>query len=288
MQKFKIFLTSVLFLAAYMGATAQIGASEFFLEPIRSQYIPVTLNKITCVVFPVGIKPAGKGTKDVLAQKVKGTDNVLELKAARQGFAPTNLTVIGLNGRLYSLELRYEADPGICNYRVVNDSVEGYEPVTGAAEHTVLLSGLPADESVLSADADTVASASSFLRLATGSEKMRLVLQSIYIKDRLMWLRVKVKNHSLLAYPVEYVHFSIQDKKRAKRTAIQERILRPVYSSPENLIPGKDMRLLVFGFRPFTIPKHKKLVLQLSEPGGGRLLTLPVGYKTVLKTRVLQ
>jgi len=287
MQTLKLFLTTMLW-AGSLATQAQTGVNEFYLSPIRSQHIPVTLNKITCVVFPVGIRPAGKGTRDVLAQKVKGTDNVLELKAARQGFAPTNLTVIGLNGRLYSLDLHYEVEPADYNYRVMDDGLIGPDPATSLSDHPVLLSGQVADETTLAMDADTVAGAVAFLHRATGSEKMRLILQGVYVKDRLLWLTVKVKNHSLLDYSVAYVHVAIQDKKRAKRTAIQEKTLRPVYSSPENVIPGKDARLLVFGFRPFTVPKHKRLVIQISEPNGGRLLTLPVSYKTVLKARVLK
>ena len=288
MQKLKIIVTAILFLAGYTSVWAQTTPDAFYLAPIVAQSIPVTQTKITCIIFPVNIQPAGKGTRDIKAQKVKGTDNVLMVQAARPNFAPTNLTVIGLNGRLYSLVLRYESEPAAYNYRVIEDSVVGYTLAPEQTYHPVLLSGLPVDESTLSADADTIAGKRSFLHCSTGSERMHLVLKSLYVKDQLLWFAIKLKNHSLLDYRAGFVHFSIQDIKRAKRTAIQERVLPPVYSSSEKIIPGNGSRLLVFAFRPFTIPRHKKLVLQMSEPDGGRLLTLPVGYKTVLKARALE
>jgi hypothetical protein len=114
---------------------------------------------------------------------------------------------------------------------------------------------------------------------------MHLALKSLYVKDQLLWLVVKLKNHSLLDYQTDYVHFSLLDKKRAKRTAVQEHVLSPIYSSPEKNVPGGGSKVLVFAFRPFTIPKHKKLVVQVSEPNGGRALLLKVENKIILKAR---
>jgi conjugative transposon TraN protein len=268
-----------------VNAQTQAPIHEFRLQEIGSQSIPVTVSKITSIIFPVKIQPAGKGTKDILAQKVKGTDNVLMVKAARPGFTPTNLTVIGMNGRVYSLILRYEADPDALIFRVVNDSIVPYDPVE--TDHAVLLSGKPVDEATLSADGDSVRKSKFFLHKGTGSERMRLVLRSIYIKNGLLWFTLQSKNRSLLDYQVRFVHLSIQDTKRAKRTAIQEKALQQEYAGPEKIVPGNGAQLLVYAFNPFSVPKHKKLVIQMSDPGGGRVLTLPVGYKTVLKARTL-
>lgn len=288
MQKLKLLLTSLLFLAGYSEGWCQSNPDGFYLGTIPAQTIPVTLTKITCIVFPVGIQPAGKGTRDIRAQKVKGTENVLMVQAARPNFSPTNLTVVGLNGRIYSLVLRYESDPAAYNYRVIDDTDTGYRLTPDRASHPVFLAGVPADVSTLSADADTIAGKHSFLHCATNSDKMQMVLKSLYIKDGLLWFAFRLKNHSLLDYRTDYIHFSIQDKKRAKRTAIQERVLPPVYSSPEKVIPGNETRTMVFAFRPFSVPGHKKLVLQISEPDGGRLMILTMKNRTILKARALE
>ena len=283
MKRLKMVIASLVVLLYGAAAHGQAGRKEFTLVPIGSAGVPVTVNKITCIIFPVAIRPAGKGTRDVYAQLVKGTDNVLELKAARPGFAPTNLTVVGANGHLYSLEIRYEADPGILNYQVIRDSAICAGLV--ASDHAVKLTGQPVDEAALSSDADSIIAAHAFLHRSAGSEEMRLRLRSIYIKDGLIWLAIGIKNHSLLDYHVGYAHFSVMDKKRGKRTALQERALEPLYSSPDSVIAGKGSVSLAFGFSPFTLPPHKKLSIGISEPSGGRLLLLTVKPKMILKAR---
>ena len=286
MQKYKFIVTIIVSLFGHTGIWAQVGQDAFYLAPIMTQSVPVTQTKITCIIFPVNIQPAGKGTRDIKAQKAKGTDNVLMVQAVRPNFTSTNLTVVGMNGRLYSLILHYEAEPVAFNYRVTDDSVSGYKQVSDPVDHPVMLSGLPVDESTLSADADTIAGNRPFLHCSTTSERMHLSLRSLYVKDQLLWMVVKAKNHSLLDYHAGFIHFSLQDKKRAKRTAIQERVLIPVYRSTEKTVAGNGSRMLVFAFRPFTIPRHKRLVLQISEPDGGRLMILRVNSRTILKTRM--
>jgi conjugative transposon TraN protein len=288
MKKFKMILFSVLGVFGLLaGLKAQDKPGNFFLDPIQSIAIPVTTTKITSIVFPVSIRPAGKGTRDVLAEKVKGTDNVLILKAAHIGFVPTNVTVIGMNGKVYSLNLHYEAEPSICNFRVVEDTA-GYAVVSERSPHIVLLSGLPVDESTLSEDADTIKNVRQFLNLAVGSDRLHLALKSIYIKDRLLWFALEVRNYSQLDFPAEFEHFSVQDKRRAKRTAVQERFLKPVYANSDRIIPGNSSKLVVFGFDPFTVPTNKKLIIQMADRDGGRVLTLRVKAKHILRVRRLQ
>ena len=263
---------------------AQVSQDYFILLPIGSQSVPITVNKITCISFPVSVQPAGKGSRDVLAQRVKGTENVLMLKAARADFAASNLAVVGSNGRVYSIVLRYEAEPTAYTYRVL-DQDSGYSLQPNGPGHPVLFSGETPDPSLLSADADTILEGHSFLHCAAHSEGLRMVMKSIYLKDGYLWLKVRVVNHSLLDYHADFVRFTIQDTRRARRTAIQEKVLVPLYSTPGKTAAGGSAALFVFAFRPFTVLRHKVLVLQVGEHDGGRLLELSIKSKTILRTR---
>src|SRR5450631_3344700 len=97
---------------------AQEGPS-FILTGMIAQKVPVTYNRMTNLVFPMAIRAGIKVSREVLVQKVKGVDNVIELKAARPHFAPTNLSVFGLDGRLYTFELEYADSPPVLSFTVV-------------------------------------------------------------------------------------------------------------------------------------------------------------------------
>jgi len=51
----------------------------------------VTLDKMTNILFPGAVRMGVKVSRDVLVQKVRGVENVIEVKAAHRGFQPTNL-----------------------------------------------------------------------------------------------------------------------------------------------------------------------------------------------------
>src|SRR5689334_3832150 len=78
---------------------------------IDSQNIQVTLNKTSSIVFPAVITSVDRGSRDILAQKAKGVNNVLQLKAAKPNFRETNLTVITGDGVLHHFTVRYSQDP---------------------------------------------------------------------------------------------------------------------------------------------------------------------------------
>ncbi len=65
--------------------------------------LEVTTTKTTHLIFPFGIKTVDRGSRDIIAQKATGVENILQVKAARPDFESTNLTVIttDVSGRLY-------------------------------------------------------------------------------------------------------------------------------------------------------------------------------------------
>ena len=77
----------------------------------ESHALEITYNKTSSVIFPAVIKSVDKGSRDVLAQKAKGVENVLQLKAARENFPETNLTVITADGTLHQFTVNYSRQP---------------------------------------------------------------------------------------------------------------------------------------------------------------------------------
>jgi len=258
---------------------------SFTLIPLTAQKVPVTEHKMTNLVFPVAIRTGIKVSRDILVQKVKGVENVIELKAARPHFASTNLSVFGLDGRLYSFDLVYSDNPPVLNFAVVPAPTKG-EAVTPYPEKPpLLLTDLPVDQEALARDAEMLAKEKRFLHPSVRREKMRLQVEGIYLKDSLLWFSLRLRNNAQVPYSPEYIRLFTQERTKARRTAIQETLIEPVYSALPNAITGRSSKIFAFGYPLFTVPRDKELWLEISERSGGRLLKVPISYKTILKAR---
>lgn len=59
----------------------------------------------------------------MLAQKAKGVENILLIKAGRENFLETNLSVITADGKLYSFVLGYINNPTAINLSFATDTL---------------------------------------------------------------------------------------------------------------------------------------------------------------------
>jgi len=254
--------------------TAAAQEAGFKVEGLGSTTLPVTLNKMTNIVFPGAIRSAVKVSRDILAQKVRGVENVIELKAMRRGFPPTNLSVYGIDGHLYSFLLKYVDDTSTLNYRVVLSD--------GGAD--VRLAGLPVDEDKLHADAERLAHQRRFLHGISRSGRLSFGINGIWLCDSLQWLVFDLENHSLVDYWPARVQVYVQDVERIARRATQELELHPVYTYTLQDLPGRRSLHLIAAFSPFTIPKGKCLIVQL-QGRDGRMLSLRIKAQNLLRVR---
>ncbi|HVU56054.1 MAG TPA: conjugative transposon protein TraM [Puia sp.] len=122
-----------------------------------------------------------------------------------------------------------------------------------------------------------------FLHRVVRHEKMELLLQGIYLRDSLLWIVLRLENHSPIGYMPGYVRWCIRDKRRGRRTAFQELAVTPLYSCPVGVVEGDSSRVMMAGFRPFALPKDKELVLLVAEGNGARELVMTIGEKELLK-----
>ena len=222
-------------LAALLALTCIRSFCQTIIEPYP---LEITTGKTTNIIFPFAVKKVDCGARDVLAQKA---DNLLELKAAKQNISPTNVSVTTVDGSFYSFMVSYASDPAILN---------------------------------ISYRTDSLLKQRYFLHLSTRSEEMKFALRSIYIKNHLMWFAFQLANYSQVSFEPEYVKFFVVDRHRAKRRAMQEIELVPLFREG-----------MTFAFTPFTISKDKRLYVRVAEKNGGRSLSLKVSHKILLKAR---
>ena len=80
----------------------------------------ITFNKTTNLIFPYSVKSVDRGSKDILVQQPKGTENIIQIKAGKPKFTQTNLSVITIDGKLYSFIVDYTSQPNQLNIIVQN------------------------------------------------------------------------------------------------------------------------------------------------------------------------
>ena len=248
---------------------------------IKPYSLPITFYKTTNLVFPYPIKSVDRGSRDILAQKAKGVENILQVKAGKLGFDQTNLTVITADGKLYSYILNYTDTPSVLNIRFANTTTTYPE---------AFFSNVSINEAQVQADAETVAAEKGTVHgMKDKSYGMKMRLSGLYIKGDVLFCRINLQNRSNINYGIDQLRFYIRDQKKSKRTATQEIEVSPLYVKGDtSVIVGQTEKVFVFALPKFTIPDKKYLAIEVMEKSGGRHLKIQVYNKTIVRAKLLK
>lgn len=248
---------------------------------IKPYFLPITFYKTTNLVFPYAIKSVDKGSKDILAQKAKGVENILQIKAGKPGFDQTNLTVITADGKLYSYILNYTDTPSVLNIRFAN---------TTPTYPEAFFSNVSINEAQVQADAEIVAKEKATVHgIKDKSYGMKMEMTALYIKGDVLFCRINMQNRSNINYGIDQLRFYIRDQKKSKRTATQELEITPLYVKGDtSIIAGQTENVFVYALPKFTIPDKKYFVIELMEKSGGRHLKLTIHNITIVRAKLLR
>lgn len=269
MRKMSVIGLMILFLTNFEGQAQQ------FAQSIPSRQLEIAYSKTTNIVFPFAIKSVDRGSKDVLAQKVGGIENILQLKAAKQDFQETNLTVVTADGKLHSFTVNYSENPAVQNLSLTTENHEN-----GAIHFSAEKMG-EADALLYSGLVTNSGKTNAFKR--DNKFGMEMILNGLFIHDNVIYYRIKLTNNTHIGYDIDQLRFFIRDQKKARRTATQEVEVKPVYVEGNvEQISGKTQQVVVFALPKFTIPDQKYLAIQLMEKNGGRHLGLKIQNRTIV------
>lgn len=240
----------------------------FFFSLRGEAQLSLCTNKTTSIVFPYAIRSVDRGSRDILVQKAKGVENILQVKAAKENFNETNLSVITADGKLYTLTVNYTPSPASFNLYFKKDSsdhssVQALAALVGAYGRNI-----------------------SGVRDKKYDVEMRL--KGLYIKDDIIYYVLEVQNESAIGYDIDVLRFFIKDRVQSKRTASQELVQAPLYVyGDSNNIAGNSIHTIVVALPKFTIPDKKLLYVQLIEKNGGRHLQFRVSNRKIIKARTI-
>lgn len=273
MKKIKTWLSIGLFILTISLFAQQDSKNE-------TSNVELSYSKTTSIVFPYAIKSVDKGSPDVLVQKAKGVENILLLKAGKQNFTQTNLTVITADGKLYGFVLNFDE---LCP--TLNLTAE----LLSNFDHEALFSSEHQNQKEIQQYAQlALLKKKKVCGLATNKFSLELRVNGIFIHEQIIYLRVLLGNNSRINYELDQLRFFIRDQKKSKRTASQEVEITPLFcSSVLSKIRDHSEVALVFAIPKFTIAEKKLFTLQLIEKNAGRDLELNIKNSDLMNLEIL-
>jgi conjugative transposon TraN protein len=257
----------------FMHAAIAQPAQMFAIE---SHPIEVSAERTVAISFPFAITSVDRGSNQILAQKAKGTQNVLLLKAVQKQIAPTSLIVITSDAAIHSFEVSYHDQP---NSLILQPNGSLRNEVQSA-------DGL--NDQQISQAIDLAREHPSNIRKQASNGGIYADLDGLFIKDEVMLLRLEITNESLINYELESIRMFASDRRQVKRTASQHEEIFPLNSSSDwDQIYASEQKSLVLVIPKMTLPKGKRFSIEVKENGGARHLKLTLTGKQLRRVSAL-
>lgn len=296
MKRNLIYLTllAALFAAAKVMAQNDGATSRQGLTP---RTIEVGFTKTVHILFPAPVTYIDIGSMAIIAGKADGAENVVRVKAAVRDFAEeTNLTVITEDGGFYTFDARYAENPSTSTIEISVVESPAAQPASAAEparadEGRVLLRevGRERPATVKRVLSDIYRQNRADVKgIHTRKYGVELEVRGIYVHNDVIYLHVQIANDTNISFEVDYRRFVVADRKAAKRTAQQQRIIEPLRVCNDPLIVrGHQRQRIVFALPKLTLEEDKILLLEIAEKDGARHQCLEISSKELLGAKAL-
>jgi len=276
-------MKSILFLALALLSNVFLSRAQDN-EPVKAKVIiqdfplDITWHKTTVLIFPAPIKNADRGDSYVLAEKAGGVENMLKIKAGERDFLQSNLHVVTTDGKVYAFTVNYNEFPQ--HFTIDMGRQYPHSPAT--------FDGISLNSRELELKAATIRAMKPFISgVKHHKYDMELKLEGIFVKDNVLMMHYRLKNHSQIRYDGQPPRFYVKDKKRSKRTAVQDTEIEAVFVQRNGKPEDKQGQSIVVAFPKFTIAESKLFVAEFMEQGGDRNLKCQFDQKKLLKGKML-
>ena len=251
--------------------------------------LEVTFDKTTHLIFPSAIRYVDLGSNNLIAGKAEDAENVLRVKAAVQDFeTESNLSVICDDGSFYAFNVKYANEPekltiemkdflSMGEGRLPSNRADIYFKELGN-ESPVLVKLIM--QTIHQNDKRTIK------HIGARQFGMKFLLRGLYAHNGLFYFHTRIENETNMPYSVDFITFKVVDKKVAKRTTIQERVLQPLRAYNQlTYIKGRSSASTIFALEQFSLSEDKQLEVTLYEKNGGRTLTFTLEQEDLLLAR---
>lgn len=287
-------LLAALFTAAKVMAQNDGTSSRQELTP---RTIEVGFTKTVHILFPAPVTYIDIGSMAIIAGKADGAENVVRVKAAVRDFAEeTNLTVITEDGGFYTFDARYAENPVTSTIEIAAAESPEAQPASAsvparADEGRVLLRevGRERPATVKRVLSDIYRQNRADVKgIHTRKYSVELEVRGIYVHNDVIYLHMQIANNTNISFEVDYRRFVVADRKAARRTAQQQRIIEPLrVCNDPSIVRGHQRQRIVFALPKLTLEEDKILLLEIAEKDGARHQCLEISSKELLGAKAL-
>ena len=287
-------LLAALFAAAKVMAQNDGTTSRQELTP---RTIEVGFTKTVHILFPAPVTYIDIGSMAIIAGKADGAENVVRVKAAVRDFAEeTNLTVITEDGGFYTFDARYAENPATSTIEIAAAESPAARPASSseparADEGRVLLRevGRERPATVKRVLSDIYRQNRADVKgIHTRKYGVEVEVRGIYVHNDVIYLHVQIANNTNISFEVDDRRFVVADRKAAKRTAQQQRIIEPLrVCNDPSIVRGHQRQRIVFALPKLTLEEEKILLLEIAEKDGARHQCLEISNRELLGAKAL-
>ena len=266
-------------------------------QELTPRTIEVGFTKTVHILFPAPVTYIDIGSMAIIAGKADGAENVVRVKAAVRDFAEeTNLTVITEDGGFYTFDARYAENPSTSTIEIAAAESSATQPASAseparADEGRVLLRevGRERPATVKRVLSDIYRQNRADVKgIHTRKYGVEVEVRGIYVHNDVIYLHVQIANNTNISFEVDYRRFVVADRKAARRTAQQQRIIEPLrVCNDPSIVRGHQRQRIVFALPKLTLEEDKILLLEIAEKDGARHQYLEISSKELLGAKAL-
>lgn len=253
------------------------------LEPSK---IEVTYYKTSHLLFPSPICYVDLGSEYIMADKVKGVENILRVKASIQDFKETtNFSVITQDGHFYNFDVYYSSYPELLNYNIGkaftphhSNEVQFKELENSSASR---IEDVFRNIYIMNRDLD------SGIRFKNYG--IKYFLKGLYIDNGKYFFHTEIENQSNVSFDIDYVNFIVTDKNSSKRNVVQqtEKLIVREYKTFKT-VQETSQKSNVYALEKFTMAPDEVLLINVYEKNGARHLVLKVNNKDLIRAQLMK
>ena len=301
MKRDLIYLILIVAAIAAVKVTAQMTPeTPAEIRPLR---IEAGFTKTVHILFPSPVTYIDFGSRDIIAGKADGAENVVRVKAAVRNFAAeTNLTVITEDGGFFTFDVHYAENPAVSTLNLTvqepqpesmkKPAAVGYpQPTAPASEGRVLLRevGREKPATIKRMLSDIYRQNRTDVKgIRTKKYGIEAEVLGIYVFNDVIYIHSCISNDTNISFEVDARHFIVADRKLTKRTAQQQSTLEVlrVCNDPA-VVRGHQRQRTVFALPKLTISDDKVLLLEIIEKNGARHQTVEIPAEELLEAKLL-